>query len=82
MEPPKTVMIDTTAAGQLKEEQEKKALDIKEKTEAKRSASLKLVLMLVGTMRVVSKQFRVHLLKGMLLQDEYFKTKGTSVISK
>ena len=54
----------------------------KKESEAKRSASLKLVLMLVGTMRVVSKQFRVHLLKGMLLQDEYFKTKGTSVIAK
>lgn len=38
--------------------------------------------MLIGTMRVVSKQFRVHLLKGMLLQEDYFQSKASSVIQK
>ena len=62
-----TVMIDTTQEGQDKAKAAKKTEEKKEEASAKRSASLKLALMLIGTMRVISKQFRVHLLKGMLL---------------
>ena len=63
---------------EIDEEEKNKKLE----AQKKRSASLKLALMLIGTMRVVSKSFRVHLLKGLLLQEEYFEAKGASVIQK
>jgi len=58
---------------------------LKEKKEAesrKRSDSIKLQLLLIGAVRLISqedgksKSFVVHLLKGMLFKDEYFKKKG------
>lgn len=64
---------------------------MKEKKEAesrKRSDSIKLQLLLIGAVRLISqedgksKSFVVHLLKGMLFKDEYFKKKGQTVIKK
>ena len=67
-------MIDTTD-----KKAEKKTDKLTEDKE-KRSQSLKLALMLIGTMRVISKNFRIHLLKGMLLPEDYFDVKGTSML--
>ena len=79
---PATMMIDTTQDGLKKRAQQQVSEEQKLEGQKKRSASLKLALMLIGTMRVVSKSFRVHLLKGLLLQEEYFEAKGASVIQK
>ena len=38
--------------------------------------------MLIGTMRVISKGFRVDLLKGLLLQEDYFTAKGAQMLQK
>jgi len=62
-----TIMIDTTAEGLKRRAAEVKSEQEKAAALKKRSASLKLVLMLIGTMRLISKSFRVHLLKGLLL---------------
>lgn len=72
-----TMMIDTTQNASNKAPIAKGA---SEAHQAKRSASLKLALMLIGTMRVISKGFRIDLLKGLLLQEDYFATKGSNVI--
>ena len=66
---PATMMIDTTQDGLKKRAQQQVSEEQKLEGQKKRSASLKLALMLIGTMRVVSKSFRVHLLKGLLLQS-------------
>ena len=79
---PTTVLIDTTEKSLVAQAALKAGAELKKAQEKKRSASLKLALMLIGTMRLVSKPFRVHLLKGLLLQDEYFRSKGASVIEK
>lgn len=77
-----TMQIDTTEAGLNRAVQQKKADDSKVESEKKRSASLKLALMLIGTMRLVSPLIRVHFLKGLLQQEDFFKTKGSTVIQK
>ena len=38
--------------------------------------------MLIGTMRLLSKAFRVHLLKGLLDTEHYFKQKGNTILQK
>lgn len=81
-EVPQTIMIDTTEKGIAKKSEEKKNEETLKAEEKKRSASLKLALMLIGTMRLVSKSFRVNLLKGLLLEADYFQSKGSSVIDK
>ena len=73
-----TMMIDTTSGGLVRHAHAKKAEDAKNQ----RSASLKLSLMLIGTMRLLSKAFKVHLLKGLLDQEEFFRKKGDSLLSK
>ena len=73
------MMIDTTAKGSGAAA-EQQSEDKKLEAQKKRSASLKLALILIGTMRVIPKSFRVHLLKSMLLQEDYFKAKGATMI--
>ena len=62
-----TMMIDTTQADGLGKPPTKQAISKSDDAKLKRSASQKLALMLIGTMRIISKGFRVDLLKGLLL---------------
>ena len=77
-EAPQITMIDTTGAGIAKIAKANKD----EEAKKKRSASLKLSLMLIGTMRLLSKAFKVHLLKGLLDQEDFFRKKGDSLLIK
>lgn len=77
-----TMMIDTTQNDGIAKTGKAKEADSSEEAKLKRSASLKLALMLIGTMRVISKGFRVDLLKGLLLQEDYFTAKGSQMIQK
>lgn len=77
-EAPQITMIDTTGAGIAKTAKANKD----EEAKKKRSASLKLSLMLIGTMRLLSKAFKVHLLKGLLDQEDFFRKKGDSLLIK
>ena len=79
-EAPQTMMIDTTQDGIAKQAADKKEEEAKAASKTKRSASIKLALMLIGTMRLISKSFRVHLLKGLLLEADYFQSKGATAI--
>ena len=85
------MMIDTTNAGIEKarrEKEEKEQKKLKEADSRKRSDSIRLQLLLIGATRLIAandsknKTFVVHLLKGMLFKDDYFKKKGSTVIKK
>ena len=84
-------MIDTTSAGvekARKEKEEKERKELKASESKKRSDSIRLQLLLIGATRLIAgddaknKTFVVHLLKGMLFKDDYFKKKGSTVIKK
>ena len=77
-----TMMIDTTQADGLAKSPTKQTQSKSDDAKLKRSASQKLALMLIGTMRIISKGFRVDLLKGLLLQEDYFAVKGSHCIQK
>ena len=86
------MIIDTSATGieKAKKEEEEKALKSKKEAESrKRSDSIKLQLLLIGAVRLIvtqedtrNKTFVIHLLKGMLFKDDYFKKKGQTVLKK
>ena len=90
-EEPTEMMIDTTSAGvekAKKESEEKQQKKLKETQSKKRSDSIKLQLLLIGATRLIAsedsknKTFVVHLLKGMLFKDDYFKKKGSTILKK
>ena len=87
-----TMMIDTTNAGverARKEKADKEQKKQKAEDSKKRADSIKLQLLLIGAIRLIAaddqrnnKTFIVHLLKGMLFKDDYFKRKGSTMMKK
>ena len=80
---------DVKAVASIAEEEEtKEQQKVRETRERRRMDSIRLQLLLTGTMRLIAssdkkqKPFIVHLLKGLFFKDAYFKKKGSTMMKK